>query len=265
MGLVWFAAGFDDYTYQRREETAEKVEALLREAHAILDARHTEYAPLETAKIRAMSPKPSSFDAFIDHVTGLKLGELCKKLHGFVTYQMPTDEAVLKKIGNPDEVAVCAYLHAAFRSVFPKPLPPKTAYDKKEVRLAADLGGWMLVKKVNLQTAEKKEVFSALCSMRSVAGKKAMEFTPGFESVEQDLQVALAGFPERKSFGKLGRALEAVTGVAANNPAFQEYAFSQAMARVGFPPYLTNDHVALLYPELKIPKPKGNFGSKKKK
>ncbi|MBI4361524.1 hypothetical protein HY572_07185 [Candidatus Micrarchaeota archaeon] len=264
MGFAWFACGFDDYTYQRREEQPENVGAMLREAHAILDARHVNFAPLETEKIKAVAPRRSSPDAFISHVKTLKLGELCKQLHGFVTYTMPTDEALLKKIGDPDEVAVCAYLHYAFRSVFPKHLPPKTAYDKKEVRLAADLGDWTVVKKVNLEAAERKEVFSALCSMRSVAERKAMEFTPGFEEFNKTLHAALEPFPERKSFGKLGQTLQAAKNVATETPAFQEYAFSQAMARVGFPPYLTNDHVASLYPELKTPKPKGNFGKKKK-
>lgn len=264
MGFVWFACGFDDYTYQRREENPENVRALLSEAHAILDARHASFAPIQAEKIRETAPTLSSADAFIDHVATLKLGELCARLHGFVTYEMPTDEAVLKKIGNPDELAVCAYLHFAFRSVFPRSLPAKTPYDKKEVRLAADLDGWTVVKKINLQAAERKEVFFALCSMRSVAEKKATGFQPGFDAFNDALQSALSGFPERKSFGKLGLVLKAVKDFTAQNPEFQEYALSLAMARVGFPPYLTNDHVASLYPELKIPKPKGNFGKKKK-
>lgn len=264
MGFVWFAAGFNDYTYERREESPEGAAGLVAEAHAILDQRHFNYAPLALDQIKAASPSFGSAEAFIDHVSKLKYGELAKKLHGAVTYVMPTDEAVLKKIGDPDELAVSTYLHYAFRSVFPSAMPAQKPFAKKEVRLAADMDGWVAVKKVNLEVAETKEVFSALCSMRTVTQRKAMEFTPGFEEFNTRLEAALANYPERKSFGKLGAALNAVKGLS-NNQKLQEYAYSQAMLRVGFPPFLTNDHVASLYPELKIPKPKGNFGGKKKK
>ncbi len=264
MGFVWFACGFDDYTYERREESPDTAGTLLNEAHAILDAKHLVFAPIMADKIKATAPTFSSPQAFIDHVSKLKYGELAKKLHGFVTYQMPTDEAVLKKIGDPDEVAVCTYLHYAFRTVFPSSLPAQKPFGKKEVRLAADLDGWVAVKKVNLEVAERKEVFSALCSMRTVAQRKAMEFTPGFDELNGKLEMALASYPERKSFGKLAGALNAVKGLS-DNPQLQSFAYSSAMLRVGFPPFLTNDHVASLYPELKVPKPKGNYGGKKKK
>lgn len=267
MGFVWFAAGFNDYTYERREENRDAAAVLLQEAHAILDARHLTFAPLKQDAIKSAAPAFAQGDvsAFIQHASKLKYGELAGKLHGAVTYVMPTDEAVLKKIGDPDELAVCAYLHHAFHSVFPAAMPTRKPFAKKEVRLAADMDGWIAVKKVNLEAAETKEVFSSLCSMRTVAEKKAAEFTPGFEEFSQSLEAALADYPERKSFGKLSGALQAVQGIASSNPAFAAYAYSQAMLRVGFPPYLTNDHVASLYPELKIPKPKGNFGGKKKK
>ncbi|MBI2445015.1 hypothetical protein HYV43_01370 [Candidatus Micrarchaeota archaeon] len=263
MGFVWFAAGFTDYTYERREESPQAAGALLNDAHAILDAKHLLFAPIEVDRIKASAPTFSSPEAFIDHVSKLKYGELAKKLHGFVTYQMPTDEAVLKKIGDPDEVAVCAYFHYAFRSVFPSVMPAQTPFAKKEVRLAADMDGWVAVKKVNLEVAERKEVFSSLCSMRTVAQRKAMEFTPGFDEFNNRLEAALASYSERKSFGKMAGALNAVKDLSADAN-LRAFALSQAMLRVGFPPFLTNDHVASLYPELKIPKPKGNFGGKKK-
>ncbi len=266
MGFVWFASGFEDYTYERREESQEAAGSLLNEASAILDHKHLHYAPIEPDKIKAAAPKFEAGDAqpFIDHVSKLKLGELAKKLHSVVTYAMPTDEAVLKKIGDPDELAVCTYLHYAFRSVFPSALPLARPFAKKEVRLAADLDGWVAVKKVNLEVAERKEIFSALCSMRTVVQRKAMEFTPGFDEFSGKLEAALSPFPERKSFGKLALALNAVKGISTESQ-LQSFAFSQAMLRVGFPPFLTNDHVASLYPELKVPKPKGNYGGKKKK
>ena len=264
MGFVWFAAGFDDYTYERREENRDAVAGLLSDAAAILDKRHLSFAPLELDKIKSAAPSFGSADAFIEHVSKLKYGELAKKLHGFVTYVMPTDEAVLKKIGDPDELAVCTYFHYAFRSVFSSALPAPKPFAKKEVRLAADLDGWVAVKKVNLEAAEQKEVFSALCSMRTVVQRKAMEFTAEFDGFSGGLEASLAPFPERKSFGKLSAALNAVKGLS-DDAGLQAFAYSQAMLRVGFPPYLTNDHVASLYPELKVPKPKGNFGGKKKK
>jgi len=266
MGFVWFACGFDDYTYERREESHDGAASLLSEAHAILDQRHLDFAPLQLDRIKSAAPSFAVGDAsaFIEHASKLKYGELAAKLHGAVTYVMPTDEAVLKKIGDPDELAVCAYLYYAFRSVFPSTMPAKMPFAKSEVRLAADMDGWVAVKKVNLEVAERKEVFSALCSMRSVVSRKAMEFTPGFEEFNATLETALTNFPERKSFGKLAAALNAVKGLS-QDAKMQEYAYSQAMLRVGFPPFLTNDHVASLYPELKVPKPKGNFGGKKKK
>ncbi len=264
MGFIWFAAGFDDYTYERREESQDGAAGLIAEAHAILDQRHLAFAPLALDQIKSATPSFGSAEAFIEHVSKLKYGELAKKLHGAVTYVMPTDEAVLKKIGDPDELAVCTYMHYAFRSVFASEMPAKRPFAKKEVRLAADMDGWVAVKKVNLEVAERKEVFSSLCSMRTVTQRKAMEFTAGFDEFNGRLEAALANYPERKSFGKLAGALNAVKGLSTDQK-LQEFAYSQAMLRVGFPPFLTNDHVSSLYPELKIPKPKGNFGGKKKK
>ncbi|MBI5226072.1 hypothetical protein HY994_02425 [Candidatus Micrarchaeota archaeon] len=268
MGFVWFASGFQDFTYERREESPQTVASLMADAHAILDNQHLQFAPIQNDKIKAAAPTFAKGEAgmqtFIDHVSKLKFGELATKLKANLTYQMPTDEAVLKKIGDPNEVTVCAYLHNAFRSVYPLSMPSSKPFAKKEVRLAADFDGWVAVKKVNLELAERKEVFSSLCSMRTVAQRKAMEFTPGFDEFNAALEGALAPFPERKSFGKLNAALNAVKGVSADTN-LQSFAFSSAMLRVGYPPYLTNDHVASLYPELKVPKPKGNYGGKKKK
>lgn len=268
MGFVLFASGFQDFTYERREETPQTVASLMTDAHTILDQRHLLFAPIQADKIKAITPTFAKGDAgmqaFIDHVSKLKFGELATKLKANLTYTMPTDEAVLKKIGDPNEVTVCAYLHHAFRSVYPLSMPQSKPFAKKEVRLAADFDGWVAVKKVNLEVAERKEVFSSLCSMRTVAQRKAMEFTPGFEQFNDSLEAALAPFPERKSFGKLVAALNAVKGLSSDSQ-LQSYAYSQAMLRVGYPPYLTNDHVASLYPELKVPKPKGNYGGKKKK
>ncbi len=265
MGFVWFAAAFGDYSYDRKEESAEGAGLLLSEAFSILDAKHIQYAPLLAEKIKQTAPSLKTADEFITHAGTLRFSELAARLRPFLTYKAPEDEAMLKKIGDPDEVAVSAYLHYAFRSVFPKSTPAEKPFAKKEVRLAADFGDWKLVKKVNLEVAVTKEVFSSLCSMRAVAERKALEYSvPGFEEFSEKLQAILNGFPPRKAFGKLVPLLNAVKGIS-DNPRLQEYAYSQAMLYCGYPPYLTNDHVSSLYPELKVPKPKGNFGSKKKK
>ncbi len=263
MGFVWFASGFDDCPYSEKSEDAAAVARTLSDAFAIVDAKHVEFAPLDFAAIRQKAPRFANTAEFIEHIKGLKPSTLADALSPFLKWTPPQDVSA-KKLTDPADVTAAVYLHYAFRSIYPHGLPKGTAPGQKEVRLAANFDGWVAVKKVSL-SAEPKEVFAALCSMRAVLERKTLEFgTPGFEAFAEKMETALSAFPERKSFGKLPAALSSVQGLTENR-AWQEYADATAMKRAGYPPYLSVDHAIGLYPDLKIPKPKGNFGGKKKK
>jgi hypothetical protein len=144
------------------------------------------------------------------------------------------------------------------------------------VRLAANYDGWIVVKKVDLGKAEKKEVLLGLAGIFSSINQKLPSLyssnPDGFEDLVSSL---LNSFPVRKSFVKLpvllGEAskLESKISDFASNSEGKEVLrqalFLRCFEHAGFPPFVTLESIAGVYPELKIPKPRGNFGGKKKK
>jgi hypothetical protein len=137
---------------------------------------------------------------------------------------------------------------------------------------ACDYAGWVAVKKVNPSKAEAKEVLACLAGVFASVDRKIPAFacaggdTKAFDSA---FEKALTDFPERRNFSKLPAALEAakagekeVLACAVGEGAkrvLREIYFARVFARLGFPPFVSADAIGAVYPELKIPKPRGRM------
>lgn len=269
MGFVWFVAGFNDLSYEKKAETTEEVATLLKDAKAITERKVFCYAPLDLKGIEALAPKNvEDIPSLSLHLSQIKQGELSKKFAPFVKFQMPEDEAKRSKVkGDPVDLAWAYYLHVLARKINPSHAPQTSKTDKKEARLAANYGDWIIVKKVNLR-AEDREILCGLLGIQHTLIRKTPEFSQNFADYDGKLNRLLEQFPERKSFARVPEILDAVAQadeLKTDDFELKDYALSKALARGGFAPYISNDVFSSLYPELKIPKPKGNFGGKKKK
>ena len=164
-----------------------------------------------------------------------------------------------------------------FLNAFPLPLPKSAKPAKNEVRLAASLSDWQIVKKVNLDAAEPKEIFSALVSMNAaLAAKIPALICTNPDGYDAMLDKTLAPLPERKNLTRLQQFLQnenfdatkkqlATLTTTAQLPMLVHHYYAKIFARCGFNPHVSTELMSAVYPELKIPKPKGNYGPKKKK
>jgi len=220
------------------------------------------YSPVDYEKIRASAAKapisrPQDLAAMLKSFTPTKILETVKP---FITLQLlqPTDESQVKKWKKKtralEQIAISAYLHALFVQVFPQNFKQSGSPSKAEVRLAANMPAWKAVKKVDCAKTENKEIFASLCAIYHAVHAKL----PAFAQMPQ-----MAGSAsERKSYSALVTLLSSL-----NFPsdAFQaEWLAFATFNAAGFPPVPSAELVGELYPELKVPKPRGNFGKKKK-
>ena len=290
MDFVLFSSAVPNALVEEKLEGKQPPEAL---ALLLLNARNVcwnkmfGYAPLDLGGIEKLAfsyGKPKSISDLVSILSSVKPGVLEGQLRPFIKIKMPSVETIkaegLKKPkGDPVDFAFAFFLFCLWRSVFPESVSfaQKGRPSKKEVRFAANQPGWVLVKKVDLGKAEEKEVLLGLAGVFASANKKLADFTvQDAEAFESFVSSFLNSFPVRKSFVKLsallGEALKkeheisAFAGGDARKLGILEHAFFlRCFEHAGFPPFVSLDAIAGVYPGLKIPKPRGNFGGKKKK
>lgn len=162
-----------------------------------------------------------------------------------------------------------------------------------EVVFSAKYGNWISIKKMSIdETTSPAEVAFMLSNIVKAVDKKAYEFL-GIDTERIDAYVEKVAGNKRKSYGSV---TEIFSGLKQNeikneliaaikpevaplpndksdNPVSHEeklplaeaYFMRSLMGRLGFDFNIDPEVLAKLYPNLKFPKPKGNFGGKKKK
>lgn len=269
------------YSANLNAPTKEQTSQAGADFYAITVNKTMEYAPIDASKVKA--PKVTDFKSLTVQLSALKQKQLDELTAGAVTLKLekPTDESALKKYEERQkalaELSSIALISTMFNSAFQLPLPKAAKPPKNEVRLAASLLDWQIVKKVNLDTAETKEIFSALVSMNAALDAKIPSLIcNNAEGYEQMLDKTLAPLPERRNLTRLQQFLQsenydstkkqlATFTTTAQLPMLLHHYYAKIFARCGFNPHISTELMSAVYPELKIPKPKGNFGSKKKK
>ncbi len=246
-----------------------------------------EYSPINWGEIRALAGgagKTISPGQLAQEVSSIKQAALETKLVAFVektqAKEVFDDPLAKKPKGEPLEIALSAYLAALFDAAFPPEAVAwqKPSKERREVRLVANYSGWQAVKKVDVGAAERKEVVAAAAGIFERAKGKLPSALLGLRVGEYEAAVEafLSKYPERKSFSRLGEILTAavshvpvVNAVAGGDKQLearlQKLFFYSCFERAGFTPFVSAEVVGRVWPELKIPKPRGNFGAKKKK
>lgn len=238
-----------------------------------------ENSPIQLQQIKPLAGNqrtlsPLQLQAAISAISPSRLEEELRKYSEAAKTAEQLDPLAKAPKGEPVEIAFSAYLGELFDKTFPQ---EKVSWQKKgssprEIRLVANYAGWMAVKKVNLAVAEKKEVVAGCASIFATTKTKLCAILhPDFQAFRDAF---LAKYPERKSFSRLTEVLSAaekelpkISAMAGGDKLLeqrlQKLFFYACFERAGFTPFVSTDQVSRIWPELKIPKPKGNFGKKK--
>ncbi|MFH0835880.1 MAG: hypothetical protein V1834_01845 [Candidatus Micrarchaeota archaeon] len=271
MQFVLFQCGFKDFKFERKlDESAGEKEllGLLVSARGVLFNRVFDYAPFDLSKTRAALPKPS-----LSSLPSLSINKLIDSATSVVERETYSDD---KKRVDSSDLLPSFYLHGAWRK-FDTPKPAGKPVDN-EVRLAANLNDWRIVKKQRLDVP-RKEALVGLSSMFASVNNKIPDFASSDSAALQEhVDELFSAFPPRKSFGKIAKMLDAfpesrvkgeLTGFAVDGDvalsALVDWFYFKMFEYCGYGPVPLTSQLNDIYPELKIPKPKGNFGGKRKK
>jgi len=135
---------------------------------------------------------------------------------------------------------------------------------------------WMVIKKLSIdEKTTPQEVAAALAGMEATISRKSYEFTGiNREAVEAIAATLSAG--KRKSYVSLAEALSALKPTAlkeqlltacptpAHLPIAENYMVKCLLDNLGFRTNLDTATLSGTFPEIKVTKPRGNFGKKKK-
>ncbi|VVB67722.1 Uncharacterised protein [Candidatus Norongarragalina meridionalis] len=262
-----------DFSGEKRELEWPKPEQLLREVSSARESvlgTMFYYAPIDAAGIEAMArPYFAQIKSPADLpkvIASLKQGAVAAELGKHVKYKREIDEfGVDKTKGEPLDLGWAYFLRVLCDRAFPRAAKKKPT---SPILLAANCGGWQVVKKALPGKATDDEVLAALVGMYASISRKTEELAAkDYVSYSAFMNKVFSAIPERKSFSRLPDALRAaaeadITPFARDEKLLRELLFERAFARCGFTPYVSTETINGLYPKLKIPKPRGRMPKK---
>jgi hypothetical protein len=145
-----------------------------------------------------------------------------------------------------------------------------------EVIFTARFRDWMVVKKLSIDDkTTPQEVAATLASVEATISRKSYEFTGiNREAIEAVAEKLSAG--KRKSFVSLAEALSSLKPAElksellqacptpAHLPIAENYLVKCLLDSMGFRTNLDLETLSGTFPEIKVQKPRGNFGKKAK-
>ena len=146
-----------------------------------------------------------------------------------------------------------------------------------EVSFTARYREWMVIKKLSIDDKiTPQEVAATLASIEATISRKSYEFT-GIDREKIDAMAERLSAGKRKSFVSLSEALSALKPTElkaelltacptpAHLPIAENYMVKCLLDHLGFKTNLDLETLSGAFPEIKVPKPRGNFGKKKPK
>ena len=144
-----------------------------------------------------------------------------------------------------------------------------------EIVFTAKYKYWMVVKKLLIEEkTTPQEVAAALASVEATISRKSYEYTGiNREAIDAIAEKLAAG--KRKSFASLSEALSSLKPTALKAellaacptpkhlPIAENYLVKSLLDKLGFQTNLDLETLSGTFPEIKVPKPRGNFGKKK--
>lgn len=285
--FIQFESPVKGAVYSRRVENPSREQALevLAAARVACVAKMFDYAPLDLAGLRDVAAphakRISSVDSLVAALREIKPGALEARMQSFVLLKKPTEEEIANGARKHDDATAFAWSFV-MRELFEKAFPPQAfphagACSSPNFLFAADLNGWVAVKKVNSAKAEAKEVLACMANVFASVDRKIPAFAcacasggnADADAFDSAFERALAAFPARKNFSKLPAALEAAEAAEkevlasalgeSGRRLLREIYYARVFGRLGFPPFVSTDDLGAVYPELKIPKPRGRL------
>ncbi len=148
--------------------------------------------------------------------------------------------------------------------------------EEGEVVFTARYKDWMVVKKLSIdEKTTPQEVSAALASIEATLSRKGYQFTGINQEAVEALASKLTG-TKRKSYVSLSEALSqlkpaelktellAACPTPAHLPIAENYLLKCMLDNLGFRTNLDTETLSGTFPEIKVAKPRGNFGKKKK-
>jgi len=145
-----------------------------------------------------------------------------------------------------------------------------------EIAFAARYGEWISIKKMSIdETTAKPEIVAMLAGIRESIDRKAFTLL-GVDTEKIDAYATSLAKGKRKAYGSLSEIVSSVKPAELKQmlassvpeerliPVAESYFIKRLLASLGFDFELSIPLLKKIYPELKIPMPKGNFGKKKK-
>jgi hypothetical protein len=147
--------------------------------------------------------------------------------------------------------------------------------EQGEVVFTARYNDWMVVKKLSIdEKTTPQEVSAALASIEATLSRKSYQFAginqPAIEAIAEKLAKG-----KRKSFASLSEALSGLKPTELKNelraacptdkhlPIAENYLLKVMLDLMGFKTNLDGETLSEVFPEIKVAKPRGNFGKKK--
>ena len=271
--FILFQSNFGDFSFQRElkgSAAPKDTTALLSDAKTVIRKRIYDFVPIDKKQIAALaskySGKISSVETLCASIESLKPSKLEEEIAGMCHDARSPEFLLTKKCSPISSIGFSYFISVLFEKAFPLPnVQSQKASGKKEVRFAASTPNWQVVRKANLEAPEKKESFMGLVMMHDTITRKHFDFLASADSSAKTVSEFVFKLPERKSFGKISVALRSAISeclFSQLSPALQEHLAFGIFNRLGFSPYVSLETANSVYPELKIPKPKGNFKKK---
>ena len=148
--------------------------------------------------------------------------------------------------------------------------------EEEMVVFTARYRDWLVVKKLSIdERTTPQEVSAALASMEATISRKSYEFTGINREIVEGIASKLSA-GKRKSYVSLAEALSALKPAAlkaelllacpspAHLPIAENYMVKCLLDNLGFKTNLDTETLSGTFPEIKVTKPRGNFGKKKK-
>ncbi|MEK6953792.1 MAG: hypothetical protein AABX01_02210 [Candidatus Micrarchaeota archaeon] len=267
--FIMLACGFDDLKHAEQliglDLTNPKILSFLDNSFELIRKKAYDFAPIDKAGIAkeaaSVASKVNSIPSLISILSTLKPGALESQLLPFCKDDRDPEKVIQKKLAPVTDIAVGYFISQLFGKLFPIKFKAQGSPKKKEFRFASNYKGWVIIRKANLEVAEKREVLACLVHTLESFERKFRQFHPN-PAFFTRVDLLLAKYPQRKSFGKMLLALQEaqLEGLLSqSDPFLNKYALYKILCQLGYSPILSGQMLERIYPELKIPKPRGRM------
>ena len=147
---------------------------------------------------------------------------------------------------------------------------------EENVSFCAKYKEWLVIKKMGIdETTTPQEVAGTLASINATLVRKSFDFLKINTSIIDEYSSSLVK-GKRKAWGNIGEIFSSLKPAEISTklkeacpeekllPVAEAYFLRSLLSAMGFELQPTTEMLSHIYPELKIAKPRGNFGKQKK-